>query len=236
VSGSRPVHRAVAGWVAVLVSLAGIGLVLVASASGRSATVAPVTAASPAPEPSLVTSGPPQEPAATGPVRSTPPFVIDVLIGVVVAALLVLIAFVTWTQVRRDGDGLVRRRVRAARRPPPAPVAAEPAAGALAEAVDAGLRLLDEGDPPDAVIACWVWLERAAAAAGTPRRPSETPAQLVIRVLAEHAVTEEVLDRLATLYREARYSRHVLGEPARAEARATLERVRQELAGAAPAR
>ncbi len=56
-------------------------------------------------------------------------------------------------------------------------------------AVDAGLADLDDGDPRAAVIACWVRLEEAAAAAGTPREPGDTPGELVLRLLAGHQVS-----------------------------------------------
>jgi hypothetical protein len=99
----------------------------------------------------------------------------------------------------------------------------------LASAVDAGLARLDGGPPGDAIVACWLGLERAAARAGTPRHAAETSAELTERVLAEHRVTPQTLRRLAALYREARFSRHRLGEEVRDEARELFERVRDEL-------
>jgi len=215
----------------VLVAVAAIGLVLVASRSGRTATVTPVTTASPAqspPTPTLDRTAP-LDSAQPGESQDTPSLAIAAFLGLVVAALLALVGYATWTRIHRGGDGgLVRRRPRPPRRPPPPPPD-RPTVESLTEAVDVGLRRLDEGEPSDAVIACWVQLEQAAAAAGTARRPSETPAQLVTRVLAQHLVTRETLERLVGLYREARYSGHVLGPGARAEARTALERVRGEL-------
>jgi hypothetical protein len=231
----RPVRRVAAGWVAVLVTLAAVGLVLTASRSGRTSTISPVTTRS-APAPATVTLTPAQaqDPATPDGSQSAPPLVIDAFLGLVLVALLAMAGYAVTTWVRQGGSGgLVRRRVPAPRRPPPPPDADRRAAEALTEAVDLGLRRLDEGEPRDAVIACWVVLERAAAEAGTPRRPSETPAQLVTRVLAQHLVSREALERLVGLYREARYSAHVLGPSARGEARTALERVRTELAGEA---
>jgi hypothetical protein len=236
VSRSGPAGRASAGWIAVLVALAAIGLVLAASRSGRTATVTPVTTASPpasGPAPVTVSPPPRRESADRGGDRTAASVAIDAFLGLMVAAVLVLSGYLAWTWLRRaDRDRLVRRRNRLPDRPatPPA-VPDRPLAGALTEAVDEGLRQLDEEDPQEAVIACWVLLEQAAAAAGTARRPSQTPTQLVTRVLAEHLVTREALDRLVELYREARYSQHVLGAQARAEARTALERVRRELTG-----
>ncbi|MFI5713213.1 DUF4129 domain-containing protein [Kribbella sp. NPDC051620] len=54
------------------------------------------------------------------------------------------------------------------------------------------------------VIACWVGLEDAAAAAGVPRNEAETPAEFILRVLVVNGVSAPVLGALADLYREAR--------------------------------
>src|SRR5205814_870257 len=75
-------------------------------------------------------------------------------------------------------------------------------------AVEAGLSDLDDADadPRRAVIACWVRLEQAAAAAGTPRNVGDTPTELVTRLLTGHAVSAAVPYRLAEVYRLARYA------------------------------
>ncbi len=101
-------------------------------------------------------------------------------------------------------------------------------------AVDAGLVELSDtdGDPRRAVIACWVRLERAAAAAGTPRQVGDSPTDLVLRLLSAHQVSRAVLDRLARVYREARYATHPVDESARQTAIAALRQLRAELAGA----
>jgi hypothetical protein len=106
----------------------------------------------------------------------------------------------------------------------------------LAEAVESGLSAMDSGTATDAVIACWVALEEAAASAGVAREPSETPAEFTVRVLGVGGISEPELLRLAQLYREARYSTHGSSEEARAEARAALLRLRDELAAAVAAR
>jgi len=102
----------------------------------------------------------------------------------------------------------------------------------LAEAVDTGLSRIDTGTATDAVIACWVALEEAAASAGVARDPSETPAEFTVRVLGVGGISEPELVRLGELYREARYSTHGSSEQARAEARAALLRLRDDLAAA----
>jgi hypothetical protein len=104
----------------------------------------------------------------------------------------------------------------------------------LRAAIDEGLSELAEtdADPRRAVIACWVRLERAAAAAGTGREPGDTSSDLVGRVLARHRVSREVLATLAALYREARFAPHDVPPSTRDRARAALRQIRDELGAA----
>jgi hypothetical protein len=105
-------------------------------------------------------------------------------------------------------------------------------------AVDAGLLDLaaDDADPRRAVIACWVRLEQAAAAAGTPRHPGDAPGELVTRLLHEQRVSASALADLAEVYRLARYAAtHTVDAGMRAEAQAALTQLRAELAEPAEA-
>jgi Domain of unknown function (DUF4129) len=221
---------AVRGVAVVVVAISALGLVLIASRSGPTETV--VSQTSPSASPTVtVTATVSLAPSSAAPARRAEPrleWKVYAIVTVLTMAL--LIAAWLWLVVSRQELRrrlLYRRRVRRPRPagPPPEPTVEQ----ALAAAVESGLRRLEESEPRDAVVACWVLLERAAADAGTPRRPSETPAELTERVLAEHRVSAGPLDRLADLYRQARYSDRHLGEAARAEARAALERVRTEL-------
>jgi hypothetical protein len=103
---------------------------------------------------------------------------------------------------------------------------------ALAASVDEVLDQLEQGETRNAIIGCWLRLEEAAASAGVSRRPTETAGDLTERVLAMHRVDARKLTRLADLYREARFSSHALGEPARVEARSALQSVRDDLTAA----
>jgi Domain of unknown function (DUF4129) len=98
-------------------------------------------------------------------------------------------------------------------------------------AVDAGLSDLadDDRDPRRAVIACWVRLEQAAAAAGTPREPGDSPTDLVVRLLGAHQVSAQVLYALADVYRLARYATHTVDPTMRDQARSALRQLRAEL-------
>ncbi|HWG98593.1 MAG TPA: DUF4129 domain-containing protein [Pilimelia sp.] len=130
----------------------------------------------------------------------------------------------------------LRRRVRGRSQGPTPDRVAE--AREVLAAVDAGLEELDDADadPRRAVIACWVRLEQAAAAAGTARGVADTPAELVGRLLTAHAVSADVLAALAAVYREARYATRPVTGATRDRARAALHRLRAELAAPAPAR
>jgi hypothetical protein len=187
----------------------------------------------PEPERSVTTpSEPPQDFAPREPgTPVTLPGWVGTLVGtlcvtLVVAALLAGIWFALRDALRR--------------RPGPAAVAGDPVRrrGATEEvvaALDAGLTALDDadGDPRRVVIACWVRLEEAAAAAGTPRLASDTSTDLVTRLLSGHAVTGDVLAGFAALYREARYASHTVDDRMRAQAREALRRLRAELTATA---
>jgi hypothetical protein len=126
-----------------------------------------------------------------------------------------------------------------------------PAEGTAAEvvaALDAGLIDLSDADadPRRAVIACWVRLEQAAAAAGIPGQVGDTPTDLVTRLLrgspdsAVEAgggpviVSADVLAAFAHVYREARYATHTVDERMRTQARSALTRLRAELTAEVP--
>ncbi|HEV2889195.1 MAG TPA: DUF4129 domain-containing protein [Frankiaceae bacterium] len=102
------------------------------------------------------------------------------------------------------------------------------------------LRLLsadldDDADPREAVIACYVRMERALAEAGSPRGATETPLELLRRVLASFAVPEADVRRLTDLFTEARFSSHPVTDEMRHAARRSLGAVSDALtAGAAP--
>ena len=91
---------------------------------------------------------------------------------------------------------------------------------------------LAEGPPRNAIVACWMQLERDAAAAGLSRIASETSAEYAARVVAKASVDPAPIAELAALYREARFSRHELGDEHRARALASLDRVAAALRAA----
>lgn len=87
------------------------------------------------------------------------------------------------------------------------------------------------GTPRNGIVACWVELERLAAAAGSTRRAAETSAEFTRRVLAEQHVPEDAIAALAEAYREARFSSHEVGEELRSAAGLALDRLHDALLG-----
>jgi hypothetical protein len=81
---------------------------------------------------------------------------------------------------------------------------------------------LAAADIRNGVVACWVLLEEAAAEAGFPRRPSETPTEFVVHVLHSLDVDPRPVAQLAGLYHEARFSSHRLNDGSRARAETAL--------------
>ena len=100
---------------------------------------------------------------------------------------------------------------------------------ALAPAAEQALVAVEQPDAREAVVRSWLLLGEAAAVVGFPARPAETAAEYAGRIAAELEVPATELDRLADLYREARFSQHEVGEPQRAEARALLHGLRVRL-------
>lgn len=88
---------------------------------------------------------------------------------------------------------------------------------------------LTRGTPRNAIVACWLRLEAAVAEAGVVRRTSDTSAELTQRVLASQDVDPSAISALASLYREARFSEHVMTETSRLAAIEALDRVHSGL-------
>lgn len=228
----------VRGWWPALAA-AGL-LVLVATAADLASLDLGVVERPRAPGP----ASPPLEDGGAPPGGRTGPAGESRLLGQLLTGLLLLAAagllgWAGWALLRR------RRRRTGARRRWHRLRALRPAAGTralvppdgaeLLAAVDAAIATADDDpDPRRAVIACWVRLEQAAAAAGTLRHDSDTAADLVVRLLREHQVSEPVLAALATAYRLARFATHPVDEPTRTRARSALRRLRAELSPEVP--
>ncbi|MDT5035923.1 MAG: hypothetical protein QOE03_1108 [Micromonosporaceae bacterium] len=207
--------------------------VLAAALSSPGATRVPLPTQRPERPPAAASAAAPSEQplaAPRPPARSLqlPGWLETVASALCLALVLAVVGMLVWYVVRD------RFRVRSA----PLAAAGGPfpplVAGRTEEvvaALDAGLVGLGDADtdPRRAVIACWVRLEAAAASAGTPRQPGDTPTDLVARLLRAHRVSQPVLDEFAALYRQARYATHAVDEPMRAAAVRSLGQLRAEL-------
>ncbi len=112
------------------------------------------------------------------------------------------------------------------------------AAAVTADAADQRAALL-RGEPRNAIVGCWLRLEAAVTDAGVAPDPTDTASELTARVLSTYPIDRDALDRLAALYREARFSSHPMDERSRAAAVDALDGVheglRRHASGLAPA-
>jgi hypothetical protein len=100
---------------------------------------------------------------------------------------------------------------------------------AIARDVAEQLAAVELGGPRDGIVACWLRLEEVVADSGVPLRPAETSTELATRVLHTLDVDPRSVARLAELYREARFSEHLMGEDSRAQARTALRTLHEDL-------
>jgi hypothetical protein len=120
-------------------------------------------------------------------------------------------------------------------RPPEAPeqvdfeVLPEQVLEALRRDRSAQLSAVEDGTPRNAIVACWLRLEEVLTAAGLPPLRHETSTEYVVRALHALDLDPVPVGALASLYREARFSEHPVGEDARQEARRALAALHQDL-------
>ena len=101
---------------------------------------------------------------------------------------------------------------------------------ALRNELAAGLDdLLDIDDPRAAVIACYSRMETVVELAGIDAAASDTPFELLARLLRERQVSETSARRLTELFEEAKFSIRPIDEPMRQEALSAIAEVRREL-------
>lgn len=176
---------------------------------------------------------PPRPDAAPGDERPFDAVLLDVLFVILVAAIGIVATVLLARELYRGVRTLLFERVRRReieRRRATQPPGADTEAEQVRDAVRAGLADLDAGgDARQVVIACWVRLERAAAAAGTARLAADTPGDLVARLLSRHRVSRRSLEQLADAYRRARYAPAEIGQELARAARAALRDLADEL-------
>ncbi|OYN75303.1 DUF4129 domain-containing protein [Mycolicibacterium sphagni] len=154
----------------------------------------------------------------------------DVVFWYLVIAMAVLLAVVL--------AGTVVLRIRGRRAPSPVPLVAagaEPAApgpGSLALAAERGLAEVGDlsREPREAIIACYVAMERALAdAPGAAPQESDTPSEVLARAVEHEAIHAGSATELVMLFAEARFSTHVMNEGHRETAERALRLVLDEL-------
>ncbi len=119
-------------------------------------------------------------------------------------------------------------RIRTSSRQGPTEVFGQPTTGSQRGAItplSGGI----PNDPRDAVLACYLEMERALAERGIPRRPGETPTDLVRRAQFPGPLASQAGRQLCVLCDEARFSDHPLEQISRDEAIAMLRQVRDAM-------
>ena len=223
-------------WSAALVCTAVLLVLLACGAAARSASWASGTR--------TTTSQPPAPSLGGGPAQDSPsptpvPISRGAGTGVSIAAYL-LIAFVLLLMLLGlllVGD-LLRLPTRRRWGRPAASSDAELEDGTweadgqvLPDAVQVALReVADHPDAREAVVRAWLLLGEAAATAGTARRPAESAREYARRLADAHHLPAPSLERLAALYREARFSDHEMHPEQRELARRELFALQTALA------
>jgi hypothetical protein len=156
-----------------------------------------------------------------------------ILVGVVLLSLVLLLLLRFLARLRRPiGAAQSVRGLATDFDAPP-----EPDIPVLLRGVDAARELLTRfAEPSDAIVAAWLALEEAADRSGVHRRPSATPTEFTVAVLAATpappAATRELLD----LYRTARFSTHPITAPDVDRASRCLAQIAESFTAAAGAK
>lgn len=137
-----------------------------------------------------------------------------VLVVFVVLALVGLVMLVRLLQPPRSRRKDARRERAEFEVLPPPPA---PSSVAAAIAADAGAqhRALLSGAPRNAIVECWHRFEVHAASAGVPRERWETSSEFTQRVLTMIGASPGAVASLGDVFREARFSKHDVGEDLR---------------------
>lgn len=146
---------------------------------------------------------------------------------VIIAAVVALVVVLVVRAVHRAAADLTRDAV-----PTASPVTTWDrvlAVDGLRSAVDDAVTEIDSGAAAEGILACWLGLERTAEGLGSGRAPAETSAEFVARLLVDVHVDPAPVERLAGLFREARFSRHAMTERDRDGAREALVAIRRDL-------
>jgi hypothetical protein len=99
----------------------------------------------------------------------------------------------------------------------------------MREDADAQFELLMGGHPRNAIVACWDRFEEQAERVQASRKPWETSSEFTLRLLEAVSANADAVARLESLYREARFSEHEIGEGQRQAAIEALRAIHASL-------
>lgn len=157
-----------------------------------------------------------------------PPWIFSV--GSLLATALVAVgaaALLVWL-LRRLVEYLARVRLPSMPQRRPADDVAVEVVHALHEAADLAAYEAESAPPgraSDAVVACWVLLEDAAARVNSPRSAPHTPTEFTAALLTEHQPDRDAVETLLRLYHQARFGSHPLPDEAALAAGDALRRI-----------
>jgi Domain of unknown function (DUF4129) len=106
------------------------------------------------------------------------------------------------------------------------PTVAEDFAAAIGDAIT---DLEAEPDARRAVIAAYARMEAVLGRHGLRRKPSDTPVEYLGRILGDLTSRSDAVARLTSLFEEAKFSRHEIGDPMKREAIDALRAIRDDL-------
>lgn len=183
---------------------------------------------SPTESPTPSDVGPARDPVRQRPASTTDHPVLRAIALAIEVALGVLFLYLLQRLLRRLVAAYVDRR-RPAPRPPTIDFDVLEAVDLVLDQMAADAQpqreALLSGEPRNAIVECWHRFEQQAAAAGLARRRWETSAEFTLRMLELVDAAPSVVERLAGLYREARFSDHAVDEEHRAAAVAALDAI-----------
>ena len=161
-----------------------------------------------------------------------PPDTVSVALLLTLLALAIAVV-VVWTVVvlRRAGAWRrVQQLPQAQQEEPRDDEGDAPDAAVLGSAVRAGeAALTTAADPRMAIIACYEAMEAVLTEHGSARNESDTPTEFLDRAVGAGLIRSDAAGTLTDLFREARFSRHPLGERDREAAIGALARLRAEM-------
>lgn len=213
--------------------LGGLGLLLAATVSTadplqvdlrRTTSSGPVHQAPPTVLETSSGGGGPAPEGLHGGVATSPDWLVSTL-TVLIYTVVGLVALAVLVAVVRSLLARIRDREQT---PTPTGGHIRVADAVLADA-EAQMAELRTGDATDSVVRCWVRLQTSLREAGVRDDPSRTPAEIVLLALSHDEVDGAALQRLATLYRQARFSEHHLTEDDREDAEGALARIHADL-------